>query len=214
MAKCGLEAERTCVKIRSKALINYFFNKTLASGNIAAISDQCICISTQYCIPINWSIKLLLPSKNSVFCLPVRVFRYFSSESIYHVMCAEIISPSREYQEYVSGFDKRACGRIPANLDTNVSIHDIDYSVFIKNISENGFNVIFTPYQKKTDFVPGTRYECQLQLPLEKTINLLCRARWSSDFFPYRHNTHTRMSGVEVINPPKLYNEFLSMFIA
>jgi hypothetical protein len=127
-------------------------------------------------------------------------------------MCAEIISPSGEYLDYVNGFDKRAYRRIPANIDTNVSIHDSNYPVFLKNISENGFSVIFTPYQKRTDFVPGTQYECQLQLPPEKTIHLRCRARWSSAFFPYRDYNHTKMSGIELIDPPMAYNEFIGMF--
>jgi hypothetical protein len=212
MEKCGLQAEQTCMKNRSKALINYYFNKTLASGSITAITDQCVCISTQYCIPLNWSIKLLLPLNNNVFTLPVKIFRYFNSDSLSHIMSAEIVNPTGEYLEYVSRFENRAYRRIPANLEAGFRINDVNYRAFIKNISEKGFSVIFTPYQKRIDFVPGTPYECQLQLPTEKAVRVWCRSRWSSAFFPYRNYGLTKMSGVEVINPPRAYHEFISMF--
>ncbi len=79
-------------------------------------------------------------------------------------------------------------------------------AVFIENISEDGMYMITTPAKTPIAYIPGTILELKPQFPSGETLHLHCRVVWS-----YKTPPHglTDSVGVEIIDPPPKYKEFL-----
>jgi hypothetical protein len=102
--------------------------------------------------------------------------------------------------------EKRVYKRIPVSLEAELITDDIRYVAFVGNLSENGINTIITPLKATTDFSPGTDLLLKFQLPSGEAVLLNCKKRWS-----YAISTQglTKKMGMEIINPPEKYREFL-----
>lgn len=101
--------------------------------------------------------------------------------------------------------ERRASKRVTVNLKAErISCTD-NCSVFIENISETGIYMITAP-GKKNEFRPGTELDLELELSSGKTINLNCNVKWSFETSP---EDSTKSVGLEIIDPPREYKEFL-----
>jgi hypothetical protein len=103
--------------------------------------------------------------------------------------------------------EKRAYKRIAANLEGVLLTDNISYVAFIRNLSEHGLNTIITPLKTSVNFTLKEKIDLKLNIPSGKTINLLCRKRWSHDISLSRL---TKNIGVEIIEPHLTYIEFIN----
>ena len=101
---CEFEGEKGCKKTSLKVKARYFFGNTLVLGNITNITDSCMCIATEYCIPLNSIFKMLLPFKKKVLDVPVIVNRYEDAYRHHDTMSVEVLNPSKEYTDFVGSF--------------------------------------------------------------------------------------------------------------
>lgn len=79
------------------------------------------------------------------------------------------------------------------------------YAVFIENLSENGISIII-PANSSEDLVPDVPLDIKFRLSQGETVTLYCRVRWSYDS---PDDGLTRNIGMEIIDPPEKYKEFL-----
>lgn len=84
---------------------------------------------------------------------------------------------------------------------------DESRAVFIEDISEYGIQIMTAPAKSIIEFSPGTPVDLKFELSSGKTINLLCTVRWSLHNAP--PNDATTSIGMEVMNPPLRYREFV-----
>lgn len=103
MENCWFAGKRDCKKISSKIGVRYFWGNNLALGNVTEISRNCMCINTQFCIPLNSKVELLIPFRKSVLTVLARVSRYKHTDSLYDTMYVEVLNSSREYLEFAGG---------------------------------------------------------------------------------------------------------------
>jgi hypothetical protein len=103
--------------------------------------------------------------------------------------------------------EKRTYKRITANLEGVLLNDNISYVAFIRNFSEHGLNTIVTPLKTSVNFILQEKIDLKLNIPSGKTINLHCRKRWSHDISLSRL---TKNIGVEIIEPPIMYIEFIN----
>jgi hypothetical protein len=98
--------------------------------------------------------------------------------------------------------EKRTHKRIPVSLEAELITDDVRYVAFVGNVSENGINTIITPLKATTDFSPGSGFYLKFQLPSGEAVFLNCKKRWS-------YAISTKKMGMEIIDPPEKYKEFL-----
>ncbi|MHA2219579.1 MAG: hypothetical protein ACXACY_27040, partial [Candidatus Hodarchaeales archaeon] len=75
------------------------------------------------------------------------------------------------------------------------------------NVSALGVNAIITPMNCATDFLKEAKHELKIHISSGDTIKLNCIRKWSSSISP---QGLTKEIGLEIIDPPKQYKEFLS----
>jgi hypothetical protein len=94
---------RGCKKIHAKLDAKYFFGNSLTLGNITDISKSCMCISSEYHLPLNSKVELFIPFEKKVLSVSICVDK---NESINRadIMSVYILNPSREYLELVHCF--------------------------------------------------------------------------------------------------------------
>jgi len=100
--------------------------------------------------------------------------------------------------------ERRRARRVTINLKAERISCINDCSVFIENISETGIYIITAP-EKKSNYVPGTEMDLELELSTGKTINLNCNVKWAEN----STDNKSKSVGLEIINPPSEYKEFL-----
>jgi hypothetical protein len=103
--------------------------------------------------------------------------------------------------------EKRAYKRIPVKLEGKLFSNDTNCIAYIRNVSALGVNAIITPMNCATDFFQETQHDLKIHLSSGATINLECRGRWLSAISP---QGLTKEIGLEIIDPPIQYKEFLS----
>lgn len=103
--------------------------------------------------------------------------------------------------------EKRRLKRIKVNLKAERISGNEKYGVFIENISENGIHIITTHLETHKKYTPGTNIDLKFQLSTGDILNLQCKVRWAHLKIP--PNEMTDSIGLEVINPPPKYIEFV-----
>jgi len=101
--------------------------------------------------------------------------------------------------------ERRRSRRITVNLKAERLSCTRDCSVFIENLSERGIYMITAP-AKKNDYIPGTELNIRLKLSTGESINLRCNVKWSFSNSP---DESTNSVGLEIIDPPERYKEFV-----
>ncbi|MHA2219434.1 MAG: PilZ domain-containing protein [Candidatus Hodarchaeales archaeon] len=102
---------------------------------------------------------------------------------------------------------KRAYERIPVKLEGIFISNDTNCIAYIRNVSAFGVNAIITPLNCATDFLKEANYELIIHISSGETIKLNCLRKWSSSISP---QGLTKEVGLEIIDPPNQYKEFLS----
>jgi hypothetical protein len=110
-------------------------------------------------------------------------------------------------KNYNIAMEKRAAKRIKVNLRAERISGNAQYGVFIENISESGIQIIATTSREHKKYIPGTDLDLKFRLSSGKTLNLRCIVRWIYSRIPPDRLTDS--IGLEVINPPPEYSEFV-----
>lgn len=103
--------------------------------------------------------------------------------------------------------EKRRSRRIKINLKAERISGDEKCGVFIENISENGIHMITTPSEMHEKYRPGTDIDLKFHLSSGETLSLHCKVRWAHLKIPT--NGLTDSIGLEIIDPPRRYIEFV-----
>jgi len=106
---CEVVNEWACKQTSLRINAIHFFGKTIVLGNITSITDRCMCISTQYCVPVGSSINLLISYRKNLLVVPGTVARYLDREGADEAMCVEVCKSSTEYLEFFNCIEQREC---------------------------------------------------------------------------------------------------------
>ena len=122
---------------------------------------------------------------------------------------------------------KRFCEKTAVNLYAKIIIGDKTYNGYIENVSQEGAEYLMTclinvsteakakkiteihfkvSSKDSEDFKPEKTAEVHFQTPSGEAINLNCEVIW---FSVSQHDNRTEVFGMEIINPPAQYMEFL-----
>jgi len=103
--------------------------------------------------------------------------------------------------------EKRGAHRIKVKLNAERISGNHKYGVFIENISEKGIHLITTHTKSHAEYFPGKDVDLKFYLHPGKPVNLRCKIRWACTKMP--PNGMTDSIGLEIIDPPKQYIEFV-----
>jgi hypothetical protein len=102
--------------------------------------------------------------------------------------------------------NQRSFKRIPVSMEAELISSDSSFAAYIGNVSENGIYTIITPLMNTIDYSDESDLNINLHLPTGETLNLSCKKRWTHVISPHGK---TIKIGMEVVNPPAKYKEFL-----
>ncbi|MHA2219490.1 MAG: hypothetical protein ACXACY_26570, partial [Candidatus Hodarchaeales archaeon] len=97
--------------------------------------------------------------------------------------------------------------RISVKLEGKFFSNDTSCIAYIRNVSALGVNAIITPLNCAKYFLKEAKHELKMHIPSGDTIKLNCIRKWSSSISP---QGLTKEIGLEIIDPPNQYKEFLS----
>ncbi len=100
----NINQKRAYGRIPSSLVVKYFHRGSICYGLITDLSDKGMCINSGVCLPSNSSIKLLLPLKEEVLELPVKVRRVVRTDTFYDTMGVEVLDPTDKYLKVVESF--------------------------------------------------------------------------------------------------------------
>lgn len=101
--------------------------------------------------------------------------------------------------------ERRHAKRVTVNIKAERISCTNNCSVFIENLSESGIYMTTAP-ARSSEYVPGTELDLELELNSGKIINLNCHVKWALDNSP---EALTNSVGLEIIDPPSEYKEFI-----
>jgi hypothetical protein len=165
-----------------------------------------MCINTKYCIPLNSRIELFIPFRKKILTILASVSRYKNINSLYDTMYAEVLNPTQEYLEFVTSLKKRASRRITVHLDAELTYDGTNCMAVIENMSDNGLHAVFTPVNSSADLTPEQKVDVTFHTASGQALRLHCMEKWSR---PVSDNELTIGMGLEILEPPSQYNEFL-----
>jgi hypothetical protein len=102
--------------------------------------------------------------------------------------------------------EKRRKKRKTIHLNAESISGDSNFAVFIENLSEDGIYMITAPSNGQLEFTPNQAVTIKLKLSSGDTIDLSCKVIWAYKLPP---SGITHSVGMEVIEPPKQYKEFV-----
>jgi hypothetical protein len=103
--------------------------------------------------------------------------------------------------------EKRRFKRFRVSLNAERISGNEKYGVFIENISEIGIHILTTHSQAHKVYLPGREIDLIFRFSSGRSMNLRCRVKWSHPKTPPEDLTDS--IGLEVINPPTQYVEFV-----
>jgi len=102
--------------------------------------------------------------------------------------------------------ERRRSKRKIVSLEARLVSGGVRLAGVIENLSEEGIYMRTAPTKSVIDFSPGTPLELSFQLPSGEMLNLHCNVKWAYKTLPHGL---TNSIGMEIINPPQKYKEFL-----
>ncbi len=106
--------------------------------------------------------------------------------------------------------ERRRSRRSRVNLKAERLSCSDNCSVFIENLSESGIQMITAPAKNPDLFIPGSEVELKLVTAKGETIELQCNVKWS---FDNSEEDMTNSVGLEILEPPSEYREFIKNLI-
>jgi hypothetical protein len=95
---------RDCKKVLASIDVIFFCCNSLYSATVKTISENCICLNTKFCFPLNSMVELLVPFQRKVMDIPVRVSSFAHINTLLDTMSVEVLSPCKEYTDFVESF--------------------------------------------------------------------------------------------------------------
>ena len=108
---------------------------------------------------------------------------------------------------YNTAMEKRRSRRLQVSLKAERISGDKKHGIFIENISENGIQIISAPSNDHIKYTAGKEVDLKFRLSSGETLNLRCKVKWS--YLKVPPNGMTDCIGLEIIDPPKQYIEFV-----
>ncbi len=107
--------------------------------------------------------------------------------------------------------EKRHLQRTIISSEAELILGNKSFAGLIANVSEEGIFIIVTaPEETTLDFTPEMPAELKFQLPSGEMLNLHSRVKW---FYKTLSNRITFSIGMEIIEPPLKYKEFLKTLL-
>ncbi len=105
MAESKKRNQKRCsLRIPASLVVKFVHRGSICYGLITDISENGMRINSGVCLPSNSSLKLLLPLKEEVLELPVKVRRLVQTEAFYDIMGVEVLKPPPKYLQIVESF--------------------------------------------------------------------------------------------------------------
>ena len=104
MAEKAYNQKRNATRIPASLVVKFVHHGSICYGLITDLSENGMRINSGVCLPSNTSIKLLLPLKEEVLELPVKVRRLVETDAFYDIMGVEVLKPSEKYIQIVDSF--------------------------------------------------------------------------------------------------------------
>jgi hypothetical protein len=106
--------------------------------------------------------------------------------------------------------EKRQFERITDSLDAEIVLGGISYTGIIMNFSESGLYMVTASIYNVADITNETNLDLKCYLPSKEILDLNCSVKWcQKKDSPYGT---TLSMGMEIVNPPSRYREFISSF--
>ena len=105
--------------------------------------------------------------------------------------------------------------RYNVNLESLIVSNDRTYEGFIQNVSEEGLAYESDSFPSNLqEFSPEKTINVILKMPSGETLILNCEIKWSSEQSPWPlpKNYSTLGMGMQIINPPETYREYVRIF--
>ena len=103
--------------------------------------------------------------------------------------------------------EKRLNEEMPVNLYAKIIFGDKTYNGYIEKVSQEGAEYLMNVVIKVSEnFKPEKIAEIHFKIPLGETINLRCKVMM---FFKSQYDNRTEVLGMEIINPPPKFKEFI-----
>lgn len=96
--------KRSSERIPASLVVKFAHRGSICYGLITDISKSGMRINAGVCLPSNSSLKLLLPLKEEVLELPVKVRRLVKTDAFYDIMGVEVLKPPDKYLSIVDSF--------------------------------------------------------------------------------------------------------------
>jgi len=93
---------RAFERISADLQANFFCGNTMYSGTVTNLSENGMFVKTRMCFPFDSNLELLIPLKEEVLKVPIKVSRIEKTEDFYDGMGVEVLSPCQNYSEFVN----------------------------------------------------------------------------------------------------------------
>jgi hypothetical protein len=104
MAEKADKQKRNAIRIPASLVVKFLHHGSICYGLITDLSENGMRINSGVCLPSNSSLKLLLPLKEEVLELPVKVRRLVETDAFYDIMGVEVLKPPQKYIQIVDSF--------------------------------------------------------------------------------------------------------------
>lgn len=104
MKDCEFKGKKYCKRLSAKLDTKCSWGSLLNLGQVTDMSQSCMCIKTNYCIPLASMIHLYLRFRRKGLYIPVRVRGFSDTDSRYDTMSVEVLNPSEEYLGILNSF--------------------------------------------------------------------------------------------------------------
>ena len=96
--------KRCAARIPASLVVKFLHRGSICYGLITDLSENGMRINSGVCLPSNSSLQLLLPLKEEVLELPVKVRRLVETDAFYDIMGVEVLKPPQKYIQIVESF--------------------------------------------------------------------------------------------------------------
>jgi hypothetical protein len=93
---------RNSERINTNLDVNYFCCNELKSGIITNLSEKDIYMKTKPCFPCNAIFDVLIPIKEEVLSIPVKIFRIDKEANDYVGMELKLVEQNEKYLNFVN----------------------------------------------------------------------------------------------------------------
>ncbi len=97
--------KRVSKRIPAKLALRFPCADTSCSGIVSDLSENGMFINTKICFPIQLKFELLIPLKNEILNVPVKIARIVKTDDVYDGMGVEMTDLSKEYLKYLIKFN-------------------------------------------------------------------------------------------------------------